>query len=89
MNARAGYAAAAAALTAFAAFEAWNHEAPPVAFAAGAAAPALLPRAMRGSSVGPFWLGIAGFFAPRGHALQVASLGWAAHVFARRAVSAV
>ncbi|HET8607009.1 MAG TPA: hypothetical protein VFL66_08260 [Gaiellaceae bacterium] len=86
MRARSAYTAAAAALAAFGAFEAWNHETEAWPFAAGALAPALLPAAAARSSVPPFWLGIAGFFAPQGHRLQVAALGWSAHVFARRAL---
>lgn len=74
----------AAALTALAGFEAWNHETGVVPFAAGAALPLVLPGRAGGSTVGPFWLGVAGFFAPGGHGLQVAALGWSAHVFARR-----
>lgn len=81
MPARLAYGAGTAALTAFAAFEAWNHETGAWPFLAGAGAATLLPP----STVGPFWLGIAGFFVPRGHRLQVAALGWSAGVFARRA----
>jgi hypothetical protein len=81
---RTGYAAAAAALTAFGAFEAWNHETDAWPFALGALAPAVV---LPDSTVPPFWLGIAGFFLPQGHRLQVAALGWSAHVFARRALS--
>ncbi len=72
----------AAALAALGLFEAWNHETSRAPLVAGAALP-LVPAAR--SPVGPFWLGIAGFWAPRGHELQVAALGWAAHLYARRA----
>lgn len=84
MDSRIAYAAGAAALTAFGAFEAWNHETDAWPFALGALAPALV---LPDSTVAPFWLGIAGFFAPQGHRLQLAALGWSAHVFARRALS--
>ena len=86
MKARTGYAAAAAALTAFGAFEAWNHETDRWPFLAGAALPSLLPERAARSTVGPFWLGITGFFAPQGNRLQVAALGWSARIFARRAL---
>lgn len=85
MGVPAAQAAAAAAATAFAAFESWNHETAPWPFALGAALPALLPRDAARSGVGPFWLGIAGFFLPRRTPVQLAALGWAAHAFARRA----
>lgn len=85
MRARIGYGAAAAALTAFGVFEAWNHETDRWPFLAGAALPSLLPERAAQSTVGPFWLGIAGFFAPQGNRLQVAALGWSARVFAGRA----
>ena len=84
MEPRTAYAAMAAALTAFGAFEAWNHETDAWPFALGALAPALV---LPGSTAPAFWLGIAGFFVPGGHRLQVAALGWSAHVFARRALS--
>ncbi|MGZ4354086.1 MAG: hypothetical protein ACXVZ4_11110 [Gaiellaceae bacterium] len=84
MGPRTANAAAAGVLTAFGAFEAWNHETDAWPFALGALAPALV---LPGSTVPPFWLGIAGFFVPQGHRLQVAALGWSAHVFARRALS--
>lgn len=85
MRARLGYAGLAAGLTAFGAFEAWNHETDRWPFLAGAAVPLLLPERAADSTVGPFWLGIAGFFAPQGHRLQVAALGWSARVFLARA----
>lgn len=84
MEPRTAYAAMAAALTAFGAFEAWNHETDAWPFALGALAPAVV---LPGSTAPAFWLGIAGFFVPGGHRLQVAALGWSAHVFARRALS--
>ena len=84
MEPRTAYAATAAALTAFGAFEAWNHETDAWPFALGALAPAVV---LPGSTAPAFWLGIAGFFVPGGHRLQVAALGWSAHVFARRALS--
>lgn len=85
MRARTGYGALAAGLAVFAAFEAWNHETGRWPFLAGATVPSLLPGHAADSSVGPFWLGIAGFVAPRGHRLQVAALGWSARVFLARA----
>jgi len=87
MRQRAGYGALAAGLVAFGAFEAWNHETDRWPFLAGAALPALLPARAARSTVGPFWLGIAGFYAPQGNRLQVAALGWSARIFARRALS--
>jgi hypothetical protein len=77
----------AAILTLLAAFEAWNHETGFAPFVAGALLPELpvARKALHGST-GPLVLGIAGFWAPRGHRLQVAALGWAAHVFAHRAL---
>jgi hypothetical protein len=77
----------AALLAALAAFEIRNHETGVAPFVAGALLPEF-PVARRAlhQSAGPLALGLAGFWAPRGHALQVAALGWAAHVFAHRAL---
>ena len=86
METRIAHGAFAAGLVAFGAFEAWNHETSRWPLLAGAAVPAVLPRRAADSTVGPFWLGIAGFFAPQGHRLQVAALGWSARVFSTRAV---
>ena len=82
-----GEVAAALALTGLGAFEAWNHETARWPFLAGAALPSLLPAAAARSTVGPFWLGIGGFFVPGGHRLQVAALGWSARIFLGRASS--
>jgi hypothetical protein len=87
VRARIAYGTAAAALAGFAAFEAWNHEIDARPFAVGVALPALLPRDAARSGVGPFWLGVAGFFVPQQSRVQVAALGWAVHAFARRALS--
>jgi hypothetical protein len=77
----------AALLAALAAFEIRNHETGVAPFVAGALLPEL-PFARRAlhQSGGPLALGLAGFWAPRGNRLQVAALGWAAHVFAHRAL---
>jgi hypothetical protein len=77
----------AALLTALAALEIRNHDTGVVPFVTGALLPEL-PVARRAlhQSTFPLALGLAGFWAPRGHALQVAALGWAAHVFAHRAL---
>jgi hypothetical protein len=85
---RLGYGALAAGLAAFGAFEAWNHGTDRWPFLAGAALPGILPSRAARSTVGPFWLGIAGFYAPQGSRLQVAALGWSARIFAGRALSA-
>jgi hypothetical protein len=78
----------AALLAGLAGFELWNHATGPWPLAA-----ALAPDLARGRSrrvshsvTGPFALGIAGFWAPRGHRLQVAALAWAAHVYLHRAL---
>jgi hypothetical protein len=77
----------AAILALLAGFEAWNHETGVAPFVAGAVLPELpLARKALHASAGPLALGIAGFWAPRGHRLQVAALGWAAHIFAHRAL---
>ena len=75
-------------LAALAGFELWNHETGvwPLAMAVApdlARGPA---RRVTHSITGPFALGIAGFWAPRGHRLQVASLAWAAHIYLHRAL---
>ena len=77
----------AALLAGLAAFEIWNHDTGVAPFAAGLLLPELpVGRRALHQSAGPFALGIAGFWAPRGHRLQVVALGWAAHVFAHRAL---
>jgi hypothetical protein len=86
MRDRLGDGALAALLVAFGAFEAWNHETDRWPFLAGVALPALLPGRAATSTVGPFWLGIAGFYGPQGSRLQVAALGWSARIFAGRAL---
>ena len=77
----------AALLTALAAFEIRNHATGVAPFVAGALVPELpIGRRELHQSAFPLALGLVGFWAPRGHALQVAALGWAAHVFAHRAL---
>jgi hypothetical protein len=77
----------AALLAALAAFEMRNHATGAAPFAAGLLLPELpiARRTLHSASV-PLALGIAGFWAPRGHRLQVAALGWAAHIFLHRAL---
>jgi hypothetical protein len=77
----------AALLVGFAAFEIRNHETGVAPLAAGLLLPELpvARKALHSSSI-PLALGIAGFWAPRGNRLQVAALGWAAHVFGHRAL---
>jgi hypothetical protein len=78
----------AALLAAFAAFEIRNHETGVAPLVAGALLPELPVgrKALHQSGV-PLALGLAGFWLPRGgHRLQVLALGWAAHVFAHRAL---
>jgi hypothetical protein len=77
----------AALLAGFGGFEVWNHRTGVRSLVAGGLAPVAIPPLWRDSLVAPFWLGIAGFWLPRGHACQVAALGWSAHVLARRALS--
>jgi hypothetical protein len=82
-------------LAGFGAFEVWNHEtgawplvvsglAPDAALLAGRPGGAL-DEALHGLT-GPLVLGLAGFWVPGRHRLQVAALGWAAHVFLHRAL---
>jgi hypothetical protein len=74
-------------LTALAAFEIRNHETGVAPFLVGAAIPELpVGRKPLHSASGPLALGIAGFWVPRGSRLQVAALGWAAHIYAHRAL---
>jgi hypothetical protein len=81
-------------LAGFGAFEAWNHETglwPLVVF--GLAPDTALLAGRRGGRLdetlhgltGPLVLGLAGFWLPGRHRLQVGALGWAAHVFLHRA----
>ena len=79
--------ALAALLAGFGGFEVWNHRTGVRPLVAGGLAPLAAPSRRRDSLVAPFWLGIGGFWLPRGHACQVAALGWSAHVLARRALS--
>ncbi len=84
---RAASAGLAGALAALGAFEIWNHRTGVWPLLAGAAAPLAGPRGARTLS-GPLWLGLAGFQLPRhGSRAQVAALGWAACVFAQRALA--
>jgi hypothetical protein len=78
----------AALLAGLAAFELWNHETGPWPLAAALAPDLARGRARRvtHASAGPFALGIAGFWTPHGHRLQVAALAWAAHVYLHRAL---
>jgi hypothetical protein len=74
-------------LAGLAAFERWNHDTGALSFAAGAVLPELVPaRRAAHLATGPLALGVAGFFVPRGNRLQVAALGWAAHVYLHRAL---
>jgi hypothetical protein len=77
----------AALLTVLAAFEIRHHDTGVAPFAVGLALPEL-PGGRRAlhQTAGPLALGIAGFWAPGGHRLQVAALGWATHVYAHRAL---
>jgi hypothetical protein len=77
----------AAILALLAAFESWNHETGVAPFLAGALLPELpLGRKALHQSAVPLALGLAGFWAPRGNRLQVAALGWAAHIQLHRAL---